>query len=255
MVDYKLEEHLAIITMQRPEKKNALNEDMLNDLNAVWTRFKNDEDAWIAIFSGAGNVFCSGADKSYIARSTEGEDFWNGFLNLTQKIPYMTGTVGKPTISAINGSCFGGGVGLALSADFRIMAEGSILRMPEPDFGGVLLQWETGVPAPILKQLNVGIPLTAERAFQVGLLNEICPAENVLDTAIEWGRKLLMKPPLAIRKVIQVSRMLFSQSNPMDAYSLLDYCTQLGNMLAKTEDGAEAMQAFLEKKVPNYKAK
>jgi len=255
LVDYKLDGHLAVITMKRSEKKNALNEDMLKDLAEVWTRFKNDDDAWVAVFTGEGNIFCAGADTSYIATAAEGEDFWNEFLNYTQKIPYMTGTVGKPTISAINGSCFGGGVSLALSADFRIMAEDAILRMPEPDMGAIIIQWETGVPAPILKQLNVGLPLTAERAYQVGMLNGICPADKVLDTAIEWGRKLLTKPPLAIRKNVQISRTLFTKTEPMDGYSLLDYCTQVGNMLAGTEDGAEAMKAFLEKKTPEYKAK
>ncbi|MDR1028879.1 MAG: enoyl-CoA hydratase/isomerase family protein [Clostridiales Family XIII bacterium] len=255
LVELTVKDHLALLMMRRAEKKNALNEALLTDLREAWERVRQDDDAWIAIIGGEGDVFCAGADKNFIARSAEGEDFWNRFLEMTQRDPYMTGTVGKPTISAINGSCFGGGVSLALAADFRVVSETAIFRMPEPDMGGLIIDWQGGVPSPILAQLNIGLPLTARRAYETGLVNEICPRENVMDVATDIAQQLLRKPPLAIRKNISMIRMLYAKLAPMDRYSLLDYCTQVGNMLAQTEDWKEAMAFFMERKPPSYQAK
>jgi enoyl-CoA hydratase/carnithine racemase len=255
LVEYAFEDHLVILTMKRGDKKNALNVELLEDLRDAWTRFKADENAWIAILTGEGNVFCAGADKSFIAQSLDGEDFWNKFLALTSQDPFLSRTVGKPTISAINGPCFGGGVSLALSSDFRIANEEAVFRMPESDFSGVIIDWHSGVPMPIMAQLNAGIPVTAKRAYEVGLLNEIVSADQVLDRAVALARTLLARPPLAIRKNLDIVRTLYAKTDPMEHYTLLDYCTQVGNMLAKTEDWQEAMNAFLYKASPAYKGK
>jgi len=255
LVEYSSKGHLVILTMRRGEKKNALNEELMDDLRDAWVRFKTDDDAWVAIITGEGDVFSAGADKTFIERSLEGEEFWNKFLILTSRDPFMSGKLGKPTISAINGACFGGGLSLAFSADFRIADETAVFRMPETDISGLIIDWHSGVPLPIMAQLNIGIPLTAKRAYEVGLLNELAPKGKALDAAVAFANILLSKPPLAVRKNLDVVRMLYEKADPMEHYMLLDYCSQLGNMLSGTEDWSEAVKAFVNKTVPDYKGR
>jgi len=255
LIDYKCEKHLATITMRRGEKRNALNEEMLTCLNEAWTRFMSDDDAWVAIITGEGDIFCAGADRSFVERSLDEPDIWNRFNTLTSIDPYLSRRVGKPTISAINGSCFGGGVSLALSADFRIADEEAVFRMPETDFGALIIDWHTGVPLPVLAALNIGLPVTAKRAYEVGLLNEIVHKDRVMDEAAAFAESLLSKPPLSLRKNLEVTRMLYAKTDPMEHIALHDYCTQLGVRLSKTEDSKEAMNAYLNKKPPNYQGK
>ena len=255
LLEYKYDKHLVTLTLCRGEKKNALNEDLLKALNEAWTKFLADDDAWAAIITGEGNIFCAGADKSFIERSYKDPDIWNKFNAITSDDPFLSRRVGKPTISAINGSCFGGGVSLALTADFRIADEEAVFRMPEPDFGALIIDWHGGVPLPVMAALNSGLPLTARRAYEVGLLNDIVPNNKVLDTAVAFAESLLSKPPLALRKNLELTRLLYEKTDPMDHIALHDYCTQLGVKLSKTDDWDEAMNAFLNKTSPNYKGR
>ncbi|MDR2087875.1 MAG: enoyl-CoA hydratase/isomerase family protein [Clostridiales Family XIII bacterium] len=255
LAEYALREgHLAIITMKRSDKKNALNEDLFADLNAAWTEFKNDEEAWIGIITGEGDVFSAGADMSMIKKSMEGGDFWNWYFDNMWTDPFLNGSVGKPTIAAINGSAFGGGFDLALQADFRISVEDAVFRMPEADFGGVVVMWEN-VPHAISMEINCGCPLTAKRLYELGIFNRIVPKGEALNEAIKLAEYLLTKPPLAIRKNTQIVKYLYDAQAPMSRYALTDYCTQSGNKLKNTEDFQIAVQAFLRKSPAQFKAK
>ena len=254
LVDYRAENHIVVLTMKRGDKKNALNEELLADLRNAWIRFRDDDDAWIGIITGEGNVFSAGADKSFIERFLQGEDFWNDYLKIISQDPYISGSLDKPTISAINGSAYGGGFHLAISADFRICEEEAVFRMPETDLGGTIVLWE-GLPYPIAAEMMTGCPITAKRAYEVGMLNRLVPAGKTLDEAMEWAERLLKAPPLAIRRNLGIVRELYKKAAPMGRAALLDYCTQVGNTLAATEDSKAAIDAFINKKTPVYRAK
>ena len=254
MVDYYVENHLCFITMNCPERRNALGETMLIELAEAWTKFCDDDDAWLAILTGAGKVFSSGADKSFFARALEGEEFNNMFLGLVNKNPLMTGNVYKPTIMAINGPAIGGGAYLALRGDFRICSEDAFILFPESALGNVLLFWED-IPAPIAKEMVCGFPIDAKRGYEVGLFNRVVSKDKVLETAIEFANQLLEKPPLTIRRNIEIMNDLFKMHAPMQRKVLMDYCAQVSNALAVTEDSKNAMTAFLDKSKPVFKAK
>jgi enoyl-CoA hydratase/carnithine racemase len=240
--------------MSCPEKRNALSEQMLLALADTWERFNADDDAWVAILTGEGKVFCSGADMSFFKQTLEGEEFNNKFLGLVNKNPFMTGKVMKPTIAALNGAAIGGGVELALRADFRISVDDAIMLMPESELGNVLLLWE-GLPYAVAKEMVCGFPLSAKRSYELGLFNRIVPCGQALEAAIEFAGELLRKPPLTIRKNIQLMNELKNMDAPMPRQTLLDYCAQLSNTLSATEDSKTAMAAFIQKTKPVYYGK
>jgi E-phenylitaconyl-CoA hydratase len=109
LFEYEKKNHLVTITMNRPDKLNALNPEMLAALREAWMHYHDDEDAWLAIFTGAGRVFSSGVDKIWFEKSLEGQDSLGIVLNSIKKAPYWSGMLDKPTIVAVNGYAIGAG--------------------------------------------------------------------------------------------------------------------------------------------------
>jgi enoyl-CoA hydratase/carnithine racemase len=231
-----------------------LNEELFADLRAAWTQFKADDNAWIAIITGDGDVFSAGADMSFIRKSLEGGDFWNWYFDNMWQDPYLNGSLGKPVISAINGSAFGGGLDVALMADIRVAVDDAVFRMPEVDFGGCVILWEN-IPPAISAEINTGCPISAKRAYEVGMINKLVPRGQALAEATRIAEYILTKPPLAIRKNIQINRYLYSSDAPMSRYMLIDYCTQSGNKLKNTEDFQISVESFLNKAPAVFKGK
>lgn len=251
-VQYSCENHIATILMKRPEKKNALSREMLDQLHHAWVQYEQDDNAWIAVISGEGDIFSAGADKSFFNEWVhEGKEFLTEFYGRLIDDPYMGSRLTKPTIAAMNGPALGAGVHLFLCADFRVAEEDSFFRLPEADLGGVLVLWDA-MPRPIAAELVCGLPISYARAYELGIINRIVPKGEALDEAYALARQLLKKPPRAVHKNIQILKELKDFDDPMPKNELLRYSARAGLSVSVGHDWEEAIAALLEKKKPNF---
>lgn len=254
LVEYTRKGRLATVTLNRPEKLNALSPELLAELREAWIRFRDDEDAWVAILTGAGRAFCAGADRSWFEAALRGEDAADDFLAAVLRDPYWSGELDKPTIVAVNGPALGAGVDLVLRGDLRVTGEGATFRLPEVELGSVLVLWDN-LPYAIAAELASGGTLTAERAHQVGMVNKVVPDDEVLDSAIGVAEELLSRPPLALRHALRIVREMKSSGAVLSTSSLRRYTTDLSRELSETEDSKEAARAFLAKRTPVFKGR
>ncbi|MBI5441084.1 MAG: enoyl-CoA hydratase/isomerase family protein [Deltaproteobacteria bacterium] len=254
VVEYEKSGHLVTITMNRPEKLNAIDPEMLLGLREAWRRYQDDEDAWVAILTGAGRAFSAGADKSWFARALQGEDSVGIFLAETLKDPYWSGRLDKPTVAAVQGYAVGGALDLVLRADFRVAGESATFQLPEVERGNVIILWDN-LPYAIAAELLAGFPFTAQRAYQVGVLNRLAPDAGVMDAARELAEGLLSRPPLPLHHGLRILRDIKNGGTTISRNLLNHFTTSLSKDLARTEDYKEAVAALLEKRKPTFRRK
>ena len=252
LVEYKKKNRLVTITMNRPDKLNALNPEMLTALSESWIRYRDDEEAWLAIFTGAGKAFSAGADKSWFEKSLEGQDSLGIFLSSINKDPYWSGTLDKPTIVAVNGYAIGAGLDLVLRADLRVAAETARFQQPEVERGNIVIFFDN-LPCAIAAEIISGFVLTAQRAYEVGMVNKVVPDDRLMDAAMEMAEELLSRPPLALYHALKILRDMKNAATLVPRHLINHYTTELSKGLTKTEDYKEAVAAFLEKKKPAFK--
>lgn len=256
LVDYKVQEdHLAIITLSRSEKKNAINEDMFHAMREAWERFNADENAWVAILTAEGDIFSSGADLSMVKMQMDPEfDFMGWYRGLVDADPYQSGRLTKPVIAAVNGDAYGGGLNLILLADMVVCADDTKFRMPEPDFGGIVIFWQN-VPRAFSMELNTGFFVSAKRFYDVGVFNKLVPREDVMEEAKKMAYKLLAKPPLSIRKTTEILHDFYEKAKPMENELMRKKVSESSEALKFTSDKKEAVKAFSEKRKANFECK
>jgi enoyl-CoA hydratase/carnithine racemase len=251
-VEYKKKNHLVIIRMNRPNKLNAVNFDLISALRESWIRYRDDDDAWLAIFMGAGRAFSVGADKSWLTKGVKDEDFLGPFVNAISKDPYWSGELDKPTIAAVNGYALGGGVDLALKADLRVAAESAKFQILEVALGGILILWDN-LPYAIAAELLSGNMMTAQRAYEVGMVNKVVPDDQLMDAAMGMAEELLSRAPLAVYHALKILREIKKAGMPVPRNLISDYSSFLSRGLFKTEDGKETMTAYLQNRKPVFK--
>ena len=260
LVEYAKKDHLAVITLNRPEKSNALSPELLIAVRGAWIRYRDDDDAWIAIFTGAGRTFSAGLDKSWMERGLEGEDFLNCFVDIISKDPYWSGELGKPTIVAVNGSALGAGLDMAFQADLRIAAESARFQITEVVLGGINLLWDN-LPYAIAAELMSGFMLCSKRAYETGMVNKVVPDEQLMDAAMEMAEELLTRrAPLSLYHSLKLLREMKKASIPVPRNLINgsltgEYTRLLGRDLVKTHDWKEASKALLENRQPIFKRK
>jgi enoyl-CoA hydratase len=194
-VDYERRGASAVVTIDRQERRNAVDGPTAEELNAAYRRFEGDDDARVMILTGAGGVaFCAGADLKNIESFGPRMDLEDGPLGFSRLTP------SKPTIAAISGWCLAGGLELALWCDLRIAAEGSTLGFPERRWGVPLVDGGTQrLPRVVglgraLDIILSGRMVPVEEAHAMGLVNEITPAGAHLDRALEYAEALASFP-------------------------------------------------------------
>jgi len=218
MVNYKVENQIAFITIDRPERLNSYTRDFFDELPAVWERFRDDEDALVAIITGTGEkAFCIGYDLK--AGPIPLED-----LRRSPMIIPTSHKIWKPIIAAIKGYCVAGGLWIASACDFRVAAENAEFGMPEVINGIFSL---LNIPEPIyqnfppaigLEFLLLGERINARRAYEIGFVNRIVTSEDVMETAVGIARKLCSNNQLAMRK----HKELFYKSRAMNREQIAD---------------------------------
>jgi enoyl-CoA hydratase/carnithine racemase len=253
IVEYeKKSSHVVVIVLNRPDRLNAIDEAMLASLREAWTRYGNDDDAWMAILTGAGKAFSAGADKSWFEKTLKGEASPEVFLDLIRKDLYWSGQLDKPVLTAVNGMAVGAGLDLVLRSDLRIAAKSSWFQQPEVE-KGTLMIFNDNLPCAIAAEMVAGFRITAQRAYEVGMVNRVVPDKNLIDSALELAEELLTKTPLALYHALKILRDMKNVATIMPRHLIDHYTTLISKDLTRTEDFREATTALLEKRKPVFK--
>jgi enoyl-CoA hydratase len=247
---------VAIITLNRVEKMNALNAELLTNLGELLSQLENDEEIRALVITGNGKAFCAGGD---VSRDDEGDPLqaFLKFAQLTRDTFHKIERFKKPVIAAINGFAFGGGLELALCCDLRVASEKAKMGLTEtklgvvPGAGGTQRLPRLIGPA-MAKQLifTAGI-ISGEEAYRIGLVNAAVPPEECLDKAVELAKEISLRAPLAV----QASKKCINTSCQVDLESGLDFEAECVKYVFTTEDKIEGGNAFREKREPVWKGR
>jgi enoyl-CoA hydratase len=253
-VRFTVRDRIAWITIDRPEVRNALDLQTVNELHAVIAEINNSEDAGVAVLTGGGDrVFVAGAD----IRSIRERTMMDALKGINTRLFKAIEDCDKPVIAAVNGFAFGGGCELALSCDIRICSDQAKFALPEASLGiipaaGGMYRMARVAGIGITKEMILtGEPIDAQRALQTGIVSRVVPMTELLKTAEEIAQKILSRGPLAIL-LAKRSLNLITQM-PTEAAMALECVVQ--GILFDTEDKQEGTTAFLEKRPPHFKGK
>ncbi len=255
-IDLDVTDGVAVVTINRPERLNAMDPEHYRGLSEAWTRIRDDEAINVAVVTGAGErSFTTGADlKSVIGKPPELAELW-----LTQKDALLNRglEVWKPVIAAINGYCLGGGMTLMLATDIRIAAEHATFGLSEVKRGIIAANGGTQrilkqVPYAIaMEMLLVGETFDAAKAERWGLVNKVVPAADLMTTALDYAKKIAANGPLAIR----AAKELAVRGQDMNLADGLRMEQMVARILNTSEDVAEGTAAFAEKRAPNFRGR
>jgi len=249
---YEKRGHVALVTINRPKSMNAFTQEMLEAMDAAFADFNSDPDLWVAILTGAGDkAFTTGMDlKEALPSLAEGEEM--GYEDHTKR-PFSD--VFKPIIAAINGYCLAGGLEFLQGTDLRIAAEHATFGLSEVRWGviptgGSHVRLPRQIPWAIAMELLLtGQPIDAERAYGIGLINRIVPAQELLPTALELAEVICRNGPLAVR----TAKEIVVRGMALEAPFVLEKA--LGERVFASEDFKEGPRAFAEKRAPRFKGR
>jgi enoyl-CoA hydratase/carnithine racemase len=251
---YERDGHVATITYNRPERLNAINGPMRAALNEAWQAFLADDDAWVAIVTGAGRAFCAGADMR--EGGSIGE-FPGSFFEMPTVNSFESGLeVWKPTVAAVGGYCLGYGLTAVAACDFVIAADDAQFGTPEVNVG----LWPYMITVPLLRSMPpkkvlelqmTGRRVHADEADRIGFVTRVVPVAE-LDAAVEeLAGSLAAKSPLVLRW----GRDAFYRVLEMDGDAALDHLQAMLTVHTQSEDAAEGVAAFAEKRTPEWKGR
>ena len=255
-IKYDKDAKIAIVTLNRPDKLNAMNLQCVEELRQVLDAIEQDEEVWVAIVTGGDTVFSAGADISVISSlssPTEHYRFSRRFQQLFQRVEDLE----KPVIAAVCGLALGGGCELVLACDLRIVSETARFGFPEINIGGFPAAGGTQklprlIGAPKAKELLfTGAQIDGREAYRIGLVNRVVPGDQVMKEARTLAEAISSKPKLSISKM----KRLVNVGINMDLESALMYESECLSSLSSTEDFKEGARAFLEKRKPNFVGK
>ena len=257
--------HVLQITIDRPERKNALDLYHFRDLANAWKQLRDDDDLWLAIITGVDGCFMSGADlKDYVPQITAlSEKITAGEVTEIDGCRLSDGTEAvlrnvklyKPIIAAIDGPCVAGGIEMLGGIDIRLATPRATFGVLEPKRGlfaggGTTARLPRQIPYPAAMELLLcADQVSAERAMQLGLLNEIVEQDDLMAAAFRWAERILVNGPLAVRATKEsVVRGL--SGTLREAYKIE---SELSGVVFASEDAKEGPKAFAEKRAPEWK--
>lgn len=252
-IEFALEDGIATITLNRVEKHNALDLEMIGQLEEAWDRVARDDGVQVAILTGAGTrSFCAGVDIAIAGKLTEGG-------KLMRRVPFDLKGIDmpKPIIAAVNGLALGAGTEMLQGTDIRLAVSHATFGLPEVRVGlvpggGSLARLVRQIPyAVAMKMLLTGEPIGAEEALRYGLINEIVAAEELLPRARALAERIRGNAPLAVRAAKEVARASVEQG--IEDIYLLEALYL--DRLARTEDAAEGPRAFQERRPPTFQGR
>ncbi len=249
---YERDGHVATITYNRPEALNAINAELRADLNAAWVQFRDDDEAWVGIVTGAGRAFSAGADlRGGGAGDASKATFW--------ETPSLTSLengleIWKPIIAAVNGYCLGFACTLVAACDFVIASERAEFGFPEVKLGVPTIQGSIRMPKKVgwqnaMELLLIGDRVDAKRAKEMGLCWKVVPHETLMDEARALAARLCQAAPLAVRATKEVAHR--GQEAPFVA--AVRFGETMRRVAGATEDAREGMAASREKRPAVWK--
>ena len=249
---FRLDGHVATITYNRPEALNAVDGEMRRDLNDAFSRFRDEEDAWVAIVTGSGRAFCAGADLYHGAGSTG--EFAGTFWEKPTLNSFESGwEIYKPVIAAVNGYCLGYGLTLATWCDFVIASERAEFGLPEVSIGVPAIVASIRLPqrlnwADAMELLLIGERISAERAKEMGLVWRVVPHDALLDEAHGLARRLVNGAPLAQRAMKEVAM----RTRHMATLEAIRFGETMRLVAGSTRDASEGLRAAAEHRAPDW---
>jgi enoyl-CoA hydratase/carnithine racemase len=246
VVETERQGQVFVVRMNRPERLNALSTEMRAELAKAWTFFRHDRQLEVAIFTGTGRGFCAGEDmKESLEKGKAGGE------RPAIEDPFMTGALEKPVIAAINGFAMGGGFMLVERTDLRVAVKEAVFEVSEAKrwlLGGYNHGHIANMPYPIAMEMALGFRFTAQRFHEIGFLNRLVAAEELMPTALGMAEHLLTLPPASRVNTVHMMRQMRPEPAP-DMKALADKLHEHG---AKS-DLMESRAAFAEKRKPNFK--
>ncbi len=257
---WEVREHTGILTLNRPDRLNALDYTMREEIADVVRKVEYDADIWTLIVTGTGRGFCSGAD---LKARAEAENTGGGNSILTQPMfdahyyyPIAFGEISKPVIAAVNGVTRGAGNNMAFAADFRIASDKATFGCNFVERG--LMAEASAYYLPRLVGMAIateicmlGEPFDAAQAKAWGVVNKVVPHDTLMDEAMALARKLNSKAPIAVR----MTKQALHRAHDISAEQFIDMQNTMNTKLRYTADAKEALAAFIEKRPAKFQNK
>ncbi len=251
VLSQRLEGRIALVTLNRPEVRNAVNGALARALEAVVLELEADDEVWVVVLTGAGlGVFCAGADLKEVAAG-RGEQLFTarggfaGFVHAERR---------KPWIAAVNGKALAGGCEIVLACDLVVASDDAAFGLPEVSRGliaaaGGLIRLPRALPRNLALELAMtGDPMDVRRAELHGLVNRVVPAGRVVDEAVVLARRINRNAPVAVRESLQLARVA-AELSEADARALTLAARE---RVMRSEDYREGPRAFVEKREPRW---
>ncbi len=252
-VDYEMRGPIAVITMNRPERGNALGHELVTGLVEAHARLRDDPEARVGVVTGVGRFFCAGLDLKEAA--SKGEGFFDPRVDPRFGDVFHPDDLPKPLIGAVNGWAVGGGMNLALeTCEMVVMADDAKMRMGQARLG-YPVGWEylrtLHLTPSAAAEIVYGLDIPARRALEMGIVNRVVPPGRVLDTALEIAEGMASLPPALLPAA---KSLLRRAASPMPQ-ELAEFGSSIQKRLAYSRDGLEAIRAFVDKRAPTFEGR
>ncbi|ADG06014.1 enoyl-CoA hydratase/isomerase family protein [Kyrpidia tusciae] len=254
---FKKREGIAVITLNRPHRRNAFTPEMIGQWSEFLREVREDPDTHVIVLTGSGDqAFCSGADLVGLEEGTRAKalDRKNELWTHIHRVAFEMEQIDKPTIAAINGVAVGAGLDMALMCDLRFMSrsaklsEGYVKVGLVPGDGGAYFLPRLVGTAKALELLWTGDFVDAEEALRIGLVNRVYAPDELMEKTLEFARRLASGPEIAIR---MIKRAVY-QSRNLDLRTALDLISSHFAIIRETEDHKEGIRAMLEHRSPKF---
>ena len=240
-VTYKSSGHVATITMNKPDRMNRLDAEIIDALHHSWKRFMATDGERVAVIAGNGRAFSAGADLHAIPH------------DLYRAIPGVGVPVDKPVVAAVQGWCVGGGMVLTTMCDLMVAADDAMFSYPEVKIGfsgGLISNLASRIPHKIAMELLLtGKPITAQRAYEVGYVNKLAPTDEVLAAAMVFAEGIAAQAPLPSRML----KRFTAEALPKGPTEQAGIARVQVEAINNSTDGEEGIAAFMEKRPPIFK--
>jgi enoyl-CoA hydratase/carnithine racemase len=250
--------HTLVVTMNRPEARNAISGEMMQIMVEAWNRVDHDPDIRCCVLTGAGNAFCAGADLKSMARNSPADAYDRGAFDPAKIEGLLKGRrLTKPLLAAVEGPAIAGGTEILQATDIRIAGESAKFGVSEARWGlfpmgGSAVRLPRQIPYTVAAELLLtGRHITAAEAKEIGLIGHVVPDGTALETALEIAERIEANGPVAVRAILRTIR----DTEGMSEEEAFKVEAQHGLKVFQSADAKEGPRAFAEKRRPTFQGK